>query len=224
MSKGVATITITVPQNVTITSYNISPKKLAIRAKQSGNHLTFTLTKDEYLIVKINDLKELVVAADAAEFNVPHSYGKGIFNVSGPAYRADHTGRTLTTKALQKAINDASAYKNGVVYVPAGVYKIGNLQLKSNSSLYLEGGAVLLFSGNPADYTFSARKASQNRNLTWWIYTDSGAHDIKIYGRGTLDGNGKYRWPHHPRLRGLGSYPYALIKHRISQLQNLQPV
>ncbi len=32
----------------------------------------------------------------------------------------------------------------------------------------------------------------RNRDLTWWISTDSGAHDIKIYGRGTLDGNGRY--------------------------------
>jgi rhamnogalacturonyl hydrolase YesR len=59
-------------------------------------------------------------------------------------------------------------------------------------SLYLEGGAVLVFSGHPQDYRVNARKTSQNRDITWWIYTDSGAHDIKIYGRGTLDGNGKY--------------------------------
>jgi hypothetical protein len=192
MSKGKAELTITLLQNAEITEYNISPKKLAIPAKKEGNKLTFTLSKDEYLIIKINQVKELVIAADPEEKDKPAPSGKGIFNVSLPAYKADGTGTSLTTPAIQKAIDDASAYHNGIVYIPAGVYNIGNLNLKSNMSLYLEGGAILMFTGKREDYVYKARKASQNRDITWWIYTDSGAHDIKLYGRGTLDGNGKY--------------------------------
>ena len=192
MSEGKTEVVITLLHSIEITDFNISPKKLAIPAHKEGDKLIFTLMKGEYLIVKINQLKELVIAADAEEQDKPASSGKGIFNVSSSKYKAIADGKTLTTPAIQQAVDDASAYHNGIVYIPAGVYAIGNLQLKSNMKLYLEGGAVLLFTGNPRDYKVNARKASQNRNITWWIYTDSGAHDIKLYGRGTLDGNGKF--------------------------------
>jgi hypothetical protein len=192
MSKGSVEITVILPQGTVVTDCYISPRKLAIPAIKKGNKLTFVLNKDNYLIIKINKLKELVIAADAEEKDKPQATGKGIFNVVETKYQADASGKTLTTSAIQQAIDDASAYHNGIVYVPQGVYSIGNLNLKSNISLYLEGGAVLLFTGHRADYKISARKSSQNRDITWWLYTDSGAHDIKIYGRGTIDGNGKY--------------------------------
>jgi hypothetical protein len=192
MSKGSAEVVITLLNNTEVTAYHISPKKLRIAGGMKNNQLRFMLNKDAYLIIKINGLKELVICADPEEQDKPAAEGKGIFNITAPAYAADASGKTMCTNALQKAIDDASAWHNGIVYVPAGVYKVGNIKLKSNSSLYLEGGAVLLFSGYAADYSVNARKASQNRNLTWWLYTDSGAHDIKLYGRGMLDGNGKF--------------------------------
>lgn len=194
MSKGKAEFTITLKSGDKVAAYNISPKKLSIAGSQKGNTLRFTLHKDEYLIVKINQLRALVIAADAAELNKPATSGKGIFNITKKQYGAQSSHTELATGAVQKAIDDAAAYKGGkgIVYVPAGVYPVRNLKLKSNMSLYLEGGAVLLFSGQEKDFKISARKASQNRNITWWIATDSGAHDIRVYGRGTLDGNGKY--------------------------------
>lgn len=192
MSAGSAELTIELLGNTAVTAYNISPRKLNITAQPAGNRLRFTLSKDAYLIITINGLRELVIAADAMEKDKPAASGKGIFNITAPTYAADASGKTMATRALQQAIDDASAYHNGIVYVPAGVYMAGNINLKSNMRLYLEGGAVLLFSGRAEDYAINARKASQNRNLTWWLYTDSGAHDIKLYGRGTLDGNGKY--------------------------------
>ena len=192
MSKGKAEIVITLLAGTEVTGYNISPRKLKIIARAEGNRLVFRMSRDAYLIVKINATRELIIAADAVETNKPASSGKGIFNITAPGYAADGSGKTMATHALQRAIDDASACHNGIVYVPAGIYMVGNINLKSSMSLYLEGGAVLLFSGHAEDYKVNARKASQNRNLTWWIYTDSGAHDIKLYGRGTLDGNGKY--------------------------------
>lgn len=194
VSKGKAEFTISLKNGDQVSAWHISPKKLSIKGLQAGNKLSFTLHKDEYLIVKINQLRELVVAADAEELNKPDPSGEGIFNITGKPYAAVSSSTLLATSAIQKAIDDAAAYKGGkgIVYVPAGVYPVRNLKLKSNMSLYLEGGAVLLFSGAEKDFKISARKASQNRNITWWIATDSGAHDIKVYGPGTLDGNGKY--------------------------------
>lgn len=87
--SGTTTITITASEP--INTYNISPKALGITATKSGNTLTFTLSSPRYLIVKINNLKDLVIAADALETNVPASSGTGIYNVK-TQYGADSTG------------------------------------------------------------------------------------------------------------------------------------
>lgn len=126
--SGTTTITITASEP--INTYNISPKALGITAAKSGNTLTFTLSSPTYLIVKINNLKDLVIAADALETNVPASSGTGIYNVK-TGYGADSTGATLATTAIQNAINAANAAGGGIVYVPAGVYKSGNIVLKA---------------------------------------------------------------------------------------------
>ncbi|HHW45304.1 MAG TPA: hypothetical protein GXX17_00140, partial [Clostridiales bacterium] len=148
------------------------------------------------------------------ENNKPQPSGVGIFNITDPKYGADSANSVIErTAAIQKAIDDASEYgctkgnKNGIVYVPAGVYEIGNLILKSNTSFYLEGGAVLLASASDKNiYSNNGHKSSMGMDYTWWISTEfeaitdpakgkyevlSGSYDIKIFGRGTIDGNEK---------------------------------
>jgi len=192
LSGGAVRVVIALLDGSPVTDYIISPKKEGIVAVKDGNKLVFELKRDQYLIVKVNQLKELVILADAPETDVPALTGRGIFNVRSPGYGMDTASVVGTTRAFQAAIDEASAFHGGTVVVPAGIYRVGNIDLKSNSRLYLAPGAVLLFTGHREDYRINARKSSQNRDITWWIYTDSGAHDIKVFGRGTLDGNGKY--------------------------------
>lgn len=187
--SGTTTITITASE--TINTYNISPLAFGVTATKSGNTLTFTLSQSRYLIVKINNLKDLVIAADALETNVPASSGTGIYNVK-TQYGADSTGAYMATTAIQNAINAANTAGGGIVYVPAGVYICGSLVLKSNVSVYLAGGSVIRCSGNPNDYTPRFHKNSLGKNGTWFIYTQTNANNVKIYGRGTIDGNGHY--------------------------------
>lgn len=59
-------------------------------------------------------------------------------------------GITVNTAAIQAAIDVCSA--GGRVVVPAGVFVTGALFLKSNMTLYLEKGSILLGSGEPSDY------------------------------------------------------------------------
>ena len=196
MSGGAATVEVTALGASSISSYSISPKKLGLTGTTSGGKLTFTISKDEYLIVQINSLKKLIIAVDPEETDKPASSGTGIFNVK-TNYNADSTGATKTSDAVQAAIDAASAYgqangTQGIVYVPAGVYRVGNLVLKSNVRLYLEGGAVLRATDNPDDYIDHWYKTSQGRWVTWFIYTEENADNIKIYGRGTIDANGYY--------------------------------
>jgi hypothetical protein len=101
-------------------------------------------------------------------------------------------GKTKNTAALQKAIDTASAAGGGTVYFPAGRYLSGTLVLKSNVTLHLDNGAVLLGSTELADYprhvpAFVSHSATYvNRSL---LYAEQ-VHNIGIEGAGTIDGQG----------------------------------
>ena len=137
-----------------------------------------------------------MIAADPTETDKPAASGPGIFNVTDPAFGADPAGAAVSTAAIQRALDAASAYGStegnprGTVYVPRGLYPVGNLELRSNTAVYLEAGAVLRVVADKSLYTVDAHKTSQQRDLTWWIQTEFGSSNIKMYGRGTLDGNG----------------------------------
>lgn len=187
MSEGTATeFRISAPTVSSITSYNITPKKLPITATTSGNELVFSVKDAHYLIVKINDLKEFIICADPLETDVPAASGTGIFNVMN--HGADNTGAGIT-KGIQNALDAAGKKPGSTVYVPPGLYIIGNLIIPSQTSLYLAGGSVLRNTGIGSDYTTLYTKSGLLPG-TWWIQTAFGSKDIKIYGRGTIDGNG----------------------------------
>jgi hypothetical protein len=183
------TVTVQITTRDQIASHTVSPLALEIQTQVSGNRLTFTLERSRYLIVKIDDLKELVIAADPEESDAPAAHGPGIFNVATD-FGADPTGATLATEAVQSAIDAAHAAGRGVVYVPVGVFMIGSIVLRSRVHLYLAGGSVLRATGDPADYSTKFIHDSLKMDGTWLISTEPGSSDIAISGRGTIDGQG----------------------------------
>ncbi|MFK4106841.1 glycosyl hydrolase family 28 protein [Streptomyces sp. NPDC019531] len=194
MGDGDATLTVTKVNNTNIGAYSISPQKLGITGSVSGPTLTFTVHDNAYLTVKLDGRPNLVIAIDPGETNRPASSGTGIFNVRNAPYSVDPNAGYATT-AFQKALDDAAAWgsangRQGTVYVPPGVYNLGNLYLRSNVALYLEQGAVLRYTGERANYTVHWHKVSQNRDITWFISTRYSSKNISIYGRGIIDGNG----------------------------------
>ncbi|MFJ2200970.1 glycosyl hydrolase family 28 protein [Streptomyces violaceusniger] len=195
LGTGTATMAVTKTNNTDIGSYSISPQKLNISGSVSGSTLTFTVRNDDYLIVKLDGRPNLVIAADPAETNRPSSGGTGIFNVQSAPYNVRPNTGAYSTTAFQTALNDAAAWGSanggqGIVYVPAGVYTLGNLYLRSNLALYLAPGAVLRYTGEADHYVVGGHKNSQGRDLTWFISTRYSSSNIKIYGRGIIDGNG----------------------------------
>lgn len=204
VSEGPVTYELTILNTDRVHEYSISPKKLGITAdKVEGRTITFTTDSDEYLIVMMNSRKtRIVIAADPLETDVPAASGTGIYNITEAPYLVEkeggQTGVSERTAAIQRAIDDASAYgtaqgggSQGIVYVPRGTYYIGNLVLKSNTALYMEPGAAFVGTGKTSDYTEHWFKDSMGRPATWWISTAFDSSNIKIYGRGTIDGNGK---------------------------------
>lgn len=127
------------------------------------------------------------------------------------AYGAVGDGKTKNTESLQTAINACPA--GGMVVIPKGVYLSGALFLKSDMTLYLEEGAVLLGSLDPSDYPVMEYRWEGREHLCYASLlntkpVDSGQatnetkfdetrfdetlfHDITIMGAGQIDGNGE---------------------------------
>ena len=113
------------------------------------------------------------------------------YNIVDYGAKSDTT--MLSTDALQQAIDDCSAAGGGRVVVPAGIYKIGTVQLKSHVHLYLEQGATLYGSTQLADYIPMKSDYLSLRTQTTTIqlfYADK-VNDVTIDGYGTIDGRGR---------------------------------
>lgn len=62
------------------------------------------------------------------------------------------TSDRLQTEKIQKAIDDCYLAGGGRVVVPCGVFLTGDIRLRSHVELYLESGAILMGSRDPAEY------------------------------------------------------------------------
>lgn len=105
------------------------------------------------------------------------------------AYGAVGDGRTVSTKALQSAIDACNAAGGGEVRVPPGTFIIGTVYLKSNVHLYLQSGAIIRGSSNLDDYEpYTPEKPFVPIHKGMFFAED--AENITISGAGQIDGNG----------------------------------
>ena len=110
------------------------------------------------------------------------------------SYGAKKDTSVLSTKAIQKAIDDCAANGGGYVVVPAGSFKTGSIFLRDNVYLYLSPGAVLYGSRSCKDYIpvqpkYVAYKTG--RPTIQLIYGES-ITNSGILGEGTIDGQGAF--------------------------------
>ena len=98
-------------------------------------------------------------------------------------YGAVGDGKTLDTKAIQKAIDAANKNKGGRVVFSKGKFLSGSIVLKSGVELFFEEGAILLGSINPDDYPkYEGIRALLIANQS---------QNIAIKGKGIIDGQGR---------------------------------
>ncbi|HLX95555.1 MAG TPA: glycoside hydrolase family 28 protein [Verrucomicrobiae bacterium] len=100
-------------------------------------------------------------------------------------YGAHNDGSTDSTGAIRSAIQAASAAGGGTVYVPAGNYVTGPIELADNLVLHLDAGATLRFPAMRLPFTPGREQGIEcltpvpligGRNL----------HNVTITGRGVL--------------------------------------
>ena len=91
-------------------------------------------------------------------------------------------GTTLNTSSIQKGIDYISENGGGRLVFYVGRYLTGTIYLKSNVTIQLEEGAILVGSVNPFDY-------EMNYNWTALIFALD-QQNIGITGKGVIDGQG----------------------------------
>ena len=92
-------------------------------------------------------------------------------------------GVTLNTRSIQYAIDYINKNGGGRLVFYVGRYLTGSIHLKSNVTIQLEEGAVLLGSLNPWDY---------DRKIFTALVFAYDQQNIGITGKGIIEGQGRF--------------------------------
>jgi polygalacturonase len=115
-----------------------------------------------------------------------HAWGAGpVYNILD--YGARNDGSASATAAIRSAIQAAKAAGGGTVFVPAGKYVTGPIELVSNLILEIDAGAVLRFEASRDGLSYTKGRLEGTECLT--PVPLIGGHDLEnvtIRGRGTI--------------------------------------
>lgn len=103
-------------------------------------------------------------------------------------------GKVYTEK-FQNLIDEVANNGGGVVVVPKGTYFTGAIYLKSGVNLYIEEEGTLKGSDDISDYPVCTTRI-EGETCTYFpaLINADNVDDIKICGKGTIDGNGFKSW------------------------------
>ena len=170
----------------------------AKRTEVTRTHVTLEgLQPDTEYAVRIEAVSDR--ALDAETVQIRTACQKRRIDVTREPYLAKGDGAALNTGAIQRALDDCTA--SDAVYFPAGVYRTGALRLHSDMEIYLEEGAVLQGTADPADYLPKIPSRFEGiemecyaslLNMGWLDHT-AGANcgNVLIHGKGTIASGGQ---------------------------------
>ncbi|HLQ50440.1 MAG TPA: glycosyl hydrolase family 28 protein [Terriglobales bacterium] len=174
--------------------------------------------------------KHAVTAAHAAHPTqahpaTDHNLGVRTYNIRDFGAKGD--GITLDTAAVQAAIDACNKDQGGTVLVPAGVFVIGTIEMKSNVTLHIAAAGKLLGSADGKQYRAAdaiplsgdSTLGDGNVGLIFAVK----AENVTIEGPGMIDGQGaQFRSPTRgvppPSGRGGNNRPYHLLFHQCTNL------
>ena len=126
------------------------------------------------------------------------------FNIAD--YGAHNDGSDNSTEAFRAAIQAAKKAGGGTVYVPAGNYVSGPIELVSNLTLYIDAGATIRFPAVLLPFTAGRQQGIETLTPVPLI----GGHDLEnvaVEGRGTLTSSNADWMNLHGRIQASGSEP-----------------
>lgn len=110
-------------------------------------------------------------------------------------YGAVGDGQTLTTEAIQATIDAAAKAGGGVVTFPKGIYLSGAIFVKSNVELRIDEGVTIKAIQDDKQYPeIWTRIAGVEMYWPSALINVYEQKNVRITGKGTIDGNGKYWW------------------------------
>ena len=135
------------------------------------------------------------------------------FNVAD--YGAVGDGETLDTRAIQDCIDAAAEAGGGVVSFPRGIFLSGAIFVKSNVELRIDEGVTIKAIQDDSQYPeIWSRIAGVEMDWPAALINIYKEKNVRITGKGTIDGNGKYWWDKFwgdpPRSGGM--YPDYLAR------------
>jgi hypothetical protein len=100
----------------------------------------------------------------------------------------------MDTKSIQEAINLCASNGGGTVLLPAGIFQVGSIELKSNITLHISASATLLGTADGSQYhgidAVPLRGDTTLKDGNWALLYAVGAKNVTIEGQGTIDGQG----------------------------------
>jgi polygalacturonase len=136
-----------------------------------------------------------LLAATGADAQTVADAQLGVKTYNIRDFGAKGDGNTLDTAAVQSAIDACNRDRGGTVLVPAGVFVIGAIEMKSNVTLHLAAEGKLLGSADGKQYhAIDAIPLHGDTTLedgNWGLIYAVKARNFAIEGPGTIDGQGK---------------------------------
>jgi len=146
----------------------------------------------------------LAVAAMPVCGMAQENTGRPVFNVVD--YGAKNDGSANAADAFKAAIAAAKAAGGGTVFVPAGHYVSGPIEMVSNLTLYLDAGATVEFPATTLPFTPGRHQGVETLTPVPLI----GGHDLEnvaVMGRGVLMSSNADWMKLHSREQREGNNP-----------------
>ncbi|MDQ2771635.1 MAG: glycoside hydrolase family 55 protein, partial [Bacteroidota bacterium] len=90
---------------------------------------------------------------------------RNIVDVTKAPYLVDNTGKEDVTASIQKALNEVGQHGGGVVYLPAGKYKIDVSAAKGNPLKISYSNVVLRGAGTDKTFVFNDNASVRNTSI-----------------------------------------------------------
>ena len=172
---------LTLDSKIALSKVEIGPESRHIPFSHNRNSVEIKIEKPGYFLVRINDSIKVFLFAENPE-HLPEGGDAVDF---GKIYHPDRTGNINETLKIQQALNEISG-SGKILFFPPGMYKSGQLQIRSNSKIYLARGAEII-----ADTASMASfNATDDVKTKRFIYI-GGAVNVEINGYGSINGNGR---------------------------------
>lgn len=129
--------------------------------------------------------------------NAETTISKNPIDISKAPYNAIGDGKTLNTKAIQKAIEDCT--EKDYVYIPKGDFMTGALRLHSNMEMYIEKEGILHGTDSVCDYEPKIKSRFEGTEMMCYASLINigeldkdgyNCKNVRIFGEGTICGGG----------------------------------